>query len=233
MRGWPFLLAAIVAFLGFVGVSLWTHRAGPPTAPIQGPSVASPWPSSDRPELPQDGQPPAASRFVSSSVAPLLTALGVHQPPRRAAAPDFTLPDLEGHPVRLRQFQGKVVLLNFWATWCTPCRLEMPSMERLYQTFKRTEFVLVGVSLDRQGAAVVRPFVEELQLTFPIVLDATAEVARAYGVRGLPTTYLVDPDGQLIGAAVGGRDWARPEAKALIAGLLRQAAGLQEAPARP
>jgi peroxiredoxin len=98
----------------------------------------------------------------------------------------------------------------------------MPSLERLYQTFKQTDFVLLAVSMDSQGKEVTRPFVENLQLTFPILLDNTSEVARQYGVRGLPTTYLIDPDGRLIGAVIGARDWYRTEAKALIAGLLRQ-----------
>jgi peroxiredoxin len=138
------------------------------------------------------------------------------------AAPDFTLLTLEGRPARLREFRGKLVLLNFWATWCAPCLHEMPSMERLYQTFKQTDFMLLAVSMDRQGEGVARPFVDNLKLTFPVLLDSTLEVSRQYSVRGLPTTYLIDPDGLLIGVVIGARDWHRTEAKALIAGLLRQ-----------
>jgi peroxiredoxin len=95
-------------------------------------------------------------------------------------------------------------------------------MERLYQTFKQTDFVLLAVSMDRQGDEAARPFVDNLKLTFPILLDNTLEVSRQYNVRGLPTTYLIDPDGVLIGVVIGARDWYKPEAKALIAGLLRQ-----------
>jgi peroxiredoxin len=158
-----------------------------------------------------------------ANLAPLFAALAMHRPPERREAPDFTLPDVEGRPVRLRDLRGKLVFLNFWATWCPPCKLEMPSMERLYQTFKRTEFAMLAVSIDRQGVQVVKPFMEELQLTFPALLDSASEVARQYGLRGLTTTYLIDPNGRLIGAAVGGRNWYSTEAKALIAGLLRQA----------
>jgi peroxiredoxin len=136
---------------------------------------------------------------------------------------DFTLPDLDGHPVRLREFSGKLVLLNFWATWCTPCLQEMPSMQRLYRTFKQTDFVLLAVSMDRQGAEAAKPYAERLQLTFPVLVDHTNDVGRQYGVRGLPSTYLIDQDGRLLGAAIGARDWHRTEAKALIAGILRQA----------
>jgi peroxiredoxin len=95
-------------------------------------------------------------------------------------------------------------------------------MEQLYQTFKQTEFVLLAVSMDRQGEEVARPFVDKLKLTFPVLLDSTLEVSRQYSVRGLPTTYLIDPEGLLIGVVIGARDWHRTEAKALIASLLRQ-----------
>jgi peroxiredoxin len=167
--------------------------------------------------------PPAPSVPAAPNLDPLFAALAMHRPPEALEAPDFTLSDVDGRPVRLRELRGKLVFLNFWATWCPPCRLEMPSMERLYQTFKQTAFAMLAVSIDRQGVEAVKPFMEELHLTFPALLDQQSEVARQYGLRGLPTTYLIDPEGRLIGAAVGGRDWDRPEAKALIAGLLRQA----------
>jgi peroxiredoxin len=190
----------------------------------------------DRPPLPSG--PPDTARGRESSVVPpagldaLFAALGIHRPGKPSAAPDFTLTTLEGRPTQLRDFRGKLVLLNFWATWCTPCLHEMPSMERLYQTFKQTEFVLLAVSMDRQGEDVARPFVDTLQLTFPVLLDTASEVGGHYGVRGLPTTYLIDPDGRLIGAVIGARDWYRTEAKALIAGLLRQTMPTADHPAQ-
>jgi cytochrome c biogenesis protein CcmG, thiol:disulfide interchange protein DsbE len=158
----------------------------------------------------------------SAELDPLYAALGMRRPTEPAAAPDFTLLSLDGQPAQLREFRGKLVLLNFWATWCAPCLHEMPSMERLYQTFKQTDFVLLAVSMDRQGEAVAKPFADNLKLTFPILLDNTSEVSRQYSVRGLPTTYLIDPDGLLIGVVIGARDWYKAEAKALIAGLLRR-----------
>lgn len=163
-----------------------------------------------------------ASHGASSGLEALFAALGIHRPAEPSEAPDFGLMSLDGRSVRLRDLRGKLVLLNFWATWCAPCLHEMPSMERLYQTFKATEFVLLAVSMDRQGAEVARPYADNLKLTFPILLDPASEVARQYGVRGLPTTYLIAPDGVLLGAVVGARDWYRTEAKALLAALLRQ-----------
>ena len=197
-------MALIVVILGLVtvvAVMLWDHLS-PPSSPPETTAVREP---------------------VASTVGldGLFTAMGIRRPAEPSVAPDFTLTTLEGQPARLREFRGKLVLLNFWATWCAPCLHEMPSMERLYQTFKQTDFVLLAVSMDRQGEEVARPFVENLKLTFPVLLDSTLEVSRWYSVRGLPTTYLIDPDGLLIGAVIGARDWYRTEAKALIAGLLQ------------
>jgi peroxiredoxin len=243
MRGWPIILGMVLGFLGFVAVLLWNQIDRPandflsdaPSASAIPPS----WPASDQPAMPgafppSDGAPrpnsQASAGPLPPSFGPLLTLLGLHQPARWSRAPDFILTDLHGKAVQLRQFQGKVVFLNFWATWCAPCLVEMPSMERLHQTFHQTDFVLLAVSLDRHGGPAVNAFAQDMQLTFPILLDPNAEAARSYGVRGLPTTYLIDPDGQLIAAAIGGRDWARTEAKALIAGILRQASALQGDP---
>jgi peroxiredoxin len=212
----PGRMALLVVILGLVAVTvviLWDHLP-PPSGP---------------PETARGRESSAAS---SAGLDPLFAALGIHRPGKPSAAPDFTLTTLEGQPTQLRDFRGKLVLLNFWATWCAPCLHEMPSMERLYQTFKQTEFVLLAVSMDRQGDDVARPFVDTLQLTFPVLLDPVSEVGRHYGVRGLPTTYLIAPDGRLIGAVIGARDWSRTEAKALIAGLLRQPLPTADHPAQ-
>ena len=202
----PSRISLIVVILGLVAVAaviLWDRPPRPP-----GPA--------------ETARPREPSAEPSAELDTLFAALGIHRPADPSEAPDFTLMALEGRPVRLREFRGKLVLLNFWATWCAPCLHEMPSMERLYQTFKQTEFMLLAVSMDRQGEEVAKPFVDNLKLTFPVLLDRTSEVARQYGVRGLPTTYLIAPDGLLIGAVIGAREWYRTEAKALIAGLLRQ-----------
>ena len=197
------LLVVILGLVAMAGLMLWEHLSLPsgPSEPMR---VSEP------------------SAVPSAGLDALFAALGIRRPAEPSEAPDFTLMTLAGQPARLRELRGKLVLLNFWATWCAPCLHEMPSMERLYQTFKQADFVLLAVSMDRQGEEVARPFVENLKLTFPVLLDSTLEVSRQYGVRGLPTSYLIDPDGRLIGAVIGARDWYRTEAKALLAGLLRQ-----------
>src|SRR4029453_14707630 len=202
----PHRVALFVVILGVVAVA----------AVMLGEHLSQP---SGSPAIPHVSEPTAGS---SGGLDILYTALGIRRPVESVAAPGFTLLPLEGPPARRGKFRGKLVLLNFWATWCAPCLHEMPSMERLYQTFKQTDFMFLAVSMDPQGEGVARPFVDNLKLTFPILLDSTLEVSRQYSVRGLPTTYLIDPDGLLIGAVIGARDWHRTEAKALIAGLLRQ-----------
>jgi peroxiredoxin len=139
---------------------------------------------------------------------------------RTVVAPDFELRDLEGNVRELASFRGRVVLLNFWATWCPPCRTEMSSMEGLYQAYKDYGLEVVAVSGDVQGAEVVQPFVNHLRLSFTTLMDATGQVTRLYGVTSLPTSYLLDRQGRLVSVAIGGHDWAKAEARALITSLL-------------
>lgn len=136
-------------------------------------------------------------------------------------APNFHLRDLEGRVVSLEQFRGKVVLLNFWATWCGPCRVEMPAMEQLYRSFPRRDFEILAVSTDPQGAAVTRPFQQELGLTFPIVHDADYRIGLVYGARALPLTFMVDRNGIVRQKVPGARNWDASEARELVQALLK------------
>ncbi len=126
-------------------------------------------------------------------------------------APDFTLPTLDGNSASLADYRGKVVLLNFWATWCPPCIWEMPSMESLYQRFKDRGFEVLAVSIDTKGEDVVRPFVKDYNLTFPVLLDSDSDVYRRYGVTGVPESFIIDRDGKVASKIVGARDWAEAE----------------------
>ena len=136
-------------------------------------------------------------------------------------APNFRLRDLNGHSVSLSDLRGKVVLLNFWATWCGPCRVEMPAMEELYRTFSRNDFEILAVSTDAQGASVTRPFQQENHLTFPILHDADYRVGLTYGARSLPMTFMVDRQGIVRHQIFGARDWGAAEAHQLVQMLMK------------
>ncbi|GIW40156.1 MAG: thioredoxin [Candidatus Binatia bacterium] len=135
-------------------------------------------------------------------------------------APDFELEDLNGQKVRLSAFRGRVVLLNVWATWCAPCREEMPSMERLHRRFSRDGLTVLAVSQDEQGRTTVEPYVRELGLTFPVLLDPRGEVARKFGVTGYPESFVIDRDGKVVLHHVGFQDWSSPPAVEFFRRLL-------------
>ncbi|MFQ5509127.1 MAG: peroxiredoxin family protein [Leptospirillia bacterium] len=150
-----------------------------------------------------------------------LAAMGVQAPKTRLPAPDFTLRTLEGGAVRLSDYTGKVVLLNFWATWCTPCAREMPDMEALWKGHRAAGFELLAINVERGRGKTARRFVKHHGLTLPVALDTDGEVRRLYEVgRLLPFSYLIGRDGRFIGKVVGERDWAGAEADALIRDLL-------------
>jgi thiol-disulfide isomerase/thioredoxin len=134
-------------------------------------------------------------------------------------AQNFILTSLEGNEVSLEDYRGKIVLLNFWATWCPPCRAEMPSMEKLYKKFKDKDFTILAIDV-QEDANSVKIFREKYKLNFPILLDSDGSVQQFYGVISLPTTYLVDREGNIIGGAIGARDWANESAFLLINQLL-------------
>lgn len=138
----------------------------------------------------------------------------------KEAAPGFSLKGLNGEIKRLEDYRGKLILLNFWATWCPPCREEMPSLEKLYRSLKDRGFVILGISSDIAGKKAVKPFVEEFKLTFPILLDPDSKVTNLYMVRARPTSYLVNPQGYLITRWLGPRDWMEEKLFKSIESLL-------------
>jgi phosphatidylglycerol:prolipoprotein diacylglycerol transferase len=126
------------------------------------------------------------------------------------AAPDFVAQDLQGQAVRLSAQRGKVAFVNFWATWCPPCRMEMPAMEALSKKFAAEDFVMLAISEDDGGAPVVKKFADDMKLTFPILVSPTGEIGRSYGISGYPETFLIDREGKQVARFIGPRDWKDP-----------------------
>ena len=127
-------------------------------------------------------------------------------------APDFTLPDImNGDKVTLSALKGKWVFLNFWATWCTPCVIEMPMMEKLYKEMRKEGMEMLAISVDEGSPAMVKEFIDRYKFTFTILHDPENSVMREYGVRSIPKTYFVDPDGNVQAKAEGVREWDNPE----------------------
>ncbi len=163
-----------------------------------------------------------------------LVALVATGPRGPRLAEDFAVPDLSGQAVRLSALRGKVVLVNLWTTWCPPCREEMPSMQRLWDRLRDRDFQLLAVSEDEDGRRVVEPFVREMKLSFPVLIDPEHQVGDRYGVWGYPETFVIDRTGRVVDRVIGPRDWASAEAIASLETLLaagESAAGV--AAARP
>ena len=142
-------------------------------------------------------------------------------PDKSAEVPDFVLDDLDGSPVRLSDFRGKAVLINFWATWCSPCVEELPTLEGLRRHFQDRPFSVIAVNLG-EDARTVRDFLDthalELHMTF--LIDEDGAVAESYRVRGLPATLLIDREGRFVFGGVGQRDWNSPEVHSEILPVL-------------
>jgi peroxiredoxin len=117
-------------------------------------------------------------------------------------APDFELKTTDGQTVKLSDFKGKPVMLNFFATWCPPCRAEMPALQEVYKEYEAQGFVILAVNLNESNLAI-QAFRDKLGLTFPIVIDKTDEVSRTYGIVPLPTSYFVGKDGKVVGKWTG------------------------------
>ncbi|MEK6538232.1 MAG: TlpA disulfide reductase family protein [Nitrospirota bacterium] len=146
--------------------------------------------------------------------------LGIQEYSSLQDAKDFTLKDITNKKVNLKDFRGKVVMLNFWATWCAPCREEMPSMEKLYRQFKDKGFVIIAVASGEEVNSVNK-FIKQYNLTFPALIDSDYKVSDNYKVWALPTTYFINSRGQIIGKAQGGRDWDTKQATQYITSLLQ------------
>ena len=136
-------------------------------------------------------------------------------------APDFSLSDLNDKPYRLSDFRGKVVFLNFWATWCKPCREEMPSMEILNKNFEKDGLVILAVSIDRVTTSKdIPPFVKGMNLTFPVLVDSWGKTDKPYKRMGVPETFIIDQNGIIREIVIGPRDWSRLDSLEVLTKLL-------------
>ena len=172
-------------------------------------------------------QPTSSTRFLASRRAVLAAALGLGSGVSVAAlktsspAPDFTLRSTEGQNLRLGEQRGKVVMVNFWATWCGPCRVEMPHLNRLYEKYRGAGFVLFGVNVDddvRNAAALA----QKMGLKFPILADAEKRVSKQYDLSAMPSTVLIDRDGRVRHVHRGYREGFEDMYEKQIRELLKQ-----------
>lgn len=138
----------------------------------------------------------------------------------RLLAPDFALADLYGKRWRLYEARGRPLLINFAATWCPPCRDELPSLVRLHEEQGPEGTQVVTIFIDRTGRADVAPLARELALPFPVLLDPQRAVGRVFLVRALPTTVLIDSQGRLAGRLVGAKEWDTPALEPILAALV-------------
>ncbi|MGH7319763.1 MAG: TlpA disulfide reductase family protein [Candidatus Rokuibacteriota bacterium] len=161
------------------------------------------------------------SRYHHAEALDLFDRAGVTEFKEGQRGPGFALATLEGKTVDRKDYDGKLLVLNFWATWCTPCELEMPTLESLWLRYRDRGLVVVGVAVDRGAPrSILEPYVRGKRLTFPILLDPEMRTARAWRVTGIPATFLVKPSGEVAGVAHGPREWDSRDVVALLEALL-------------
>jgi peroxiredoxin len=151
----------------------------------------------------------------------LMESLGLSPYPHGMKPPEFNAQTVGGPTVPLAGLRGRVVLLNFWASWCRDCRAELPMFEQLHRDLAAQGRTILGVNV-REGTRTIRRYADELDLTFPLVLDPKGKITASYGVIGLPTTFLIGRDGRPVALAIGPRHWDAAPARAVIQTLLAE-----------
>jgi pSer/pThr/pTyr-binding forkhead associated (FHA) protein/peroxiredoxin len=195
------------------------EKSAPATSPTVTPNFAeAEAPRKPAPSPPKAPAPDAEALHTAVSLAQLVRGSGRHA---GQLARDFVLLDLQGKSVSLSNFRGKLVLLNFWATWCGACRSEMPSLENLYRNLRQdSRFVVLTVSVDQQGSSAVQPFLQQSGYDFPVLLDQNGQVSSEYDVSGIPATYIIDGAGEVVWDCAGSLDWSNTELRSAIQKLL-------------
>lgn len=157
----------------------------------------------------------ATSEPGSNKIDRLMDGMGVRGHPLNTDPLKVELQNTSGRFVGLDDFGGKIVFLNFWTTWCPSCRTEMPSMEKLHRKLSGKNFAMVTVNI-KESAAQVKNFFEKYKLTYTALLDTTGEVSTEFGIRGIPTTFILDKSGKIIGHITGPREWDSRKSVALF-----------------
>jgi len=163
--------------------------------------------------------PRAAASPENRRLDKLLGGMGVEVLPSRMSPVEVLLQNLNGADVNISDFRGKILFLNFWATWCPTCVAEMPAMEKLHQALKNKDFALVTVSI-QESAAEVKRFLKQNQLTFTALLDPTGKTVPGFGLRAIPTTLILDKTGRIVGRVMGPRPWDSRESIAMFKQLI-------------
>jgi cytochrome c biogenesis protein CcmG/thiol:disulfide interchange protein DsbE len=140
---------------------------------------------------------------ISFVLAVFLFTVCAAQPEKRQKAPNFSLQTQNGKVIELSKLKGKVVLVNFWATWCPPCRAEIPDFIEVYNTYKSKGFEIVGIALDEEGWSKVAPYIEEVKMNYPVVLGSEKVIQQYGGIKAIPTTFIIDKKGYIAGSQVG------------------------------
>jgi len=183
-------------------------------------------------EQTQEQTPARANKLVVTLVAVgvLVLVFGIvwlqsskYEPPKVGkVAPDFVLADLNDKEIHLADFRGKVVFLNFWATWCKPCKEEMPSMEVLHKNFEKDGLVVLAVSIDRVTTTKdIPPFIKSMNLSFPVLVDSWGKTDMPYKRMGVPETFIIDQQGVIREIVIGPRDWTRLDSLNVLIDLLK------------
>ncbi len=153
---------------------------------------------------------PAQEVTPMSAIQEKLWRAGFGVPQQAMDAPVFSAENMDGKQVSLSSQKGKVILLNLWATWCPPCRAEMPSMERLYQKLKDSNFTILAISTPtppRETREKIVDFINENGYTFPVLIDDSQEISYQYGSGSIPTSWIIDTDGKVLARFVGAMEW--------------------------
>lgn len=158
-------------------------------------------------------------RFLFAAIGLLILSMSGYLCAEGKSAPDFTLQDLGGNSFTLSSTKGKVVILDFWATWCPPCREEMPSIQRMHDQLSGPDFAVYAVSVG-EARSTVESFLKKTPYSFPMVLDPNGQVSAIFAGRGIPTTYILDRNGRAIAGIVGARPWDTEEVLTVFRNLM-------------